>query len=636
MPDLSTYLRQSSLTYSDVVRDLTVYVNSLPDGSKPKDLFLGSEGKLIIDYLAAEHSDIAYKIIMGFCENYLLYANKTENIIANAESKGYNVPRGRNPILRITYVSNNANPIQYLDQVGTVEDYGLYALNKITEVEVGAQITLDVVIGERKIMNYTVTDPEQLVYRFTNPKVSDDLRVYVGESDLAVDHTTDPVQALYGKLCVMTNSYGSIDLLDFSSLEAAQDYVINKDYQIDAQTVLKVEYIELTSIKYEGAIGTFSLGTISSVVQTSVGSTSATPVEVQKNAMLYMQTHNRVVARRDYKKVTQLHVPGILNVNDIDFSPATVAVTYVMKSGLPMNEAEYAELITYLNQSRAAGIPLPYILNSNAVTLTLNASISLSSYVESETLTQKIEAEYANYSYQPGIMLDFNELEENCEHINNVQVVRYSFNPVDYPAGAYCPLGTVIQPGDDNAYVASAYAYSTGDAEPIWPIYPGGTILDGSITWKCVPFEDAPMWEPNTVLNQGQVRLPSVANGFAYEVVAAEYFTGSIEPTNEGYDADILWKLLPYDSTAENWMPNVALPYGAVRNFTTIEGYSMVVAGFRKKAPNIEPEWNTENQHTIVGDILFMRVPLSGGVIAKGAELQMPWNSYLVLDCKIN
>lgn len=634
MPDLSTYLRQSSLTYSDVVADLTNYVNSLPDGSKPKDLFLGSEGKLIIDYLAAEHSDIAYKIIMGFCENYLLYANKLENIIANAESKGFNALRGTNATLNITYISAYSNPIGYLDQVGTIEDYGIYSLEDRDNIHVGDQITLKCVIGTRKDLTYTVNDPEQLVYRFTEPKVSDHLRIYI-DSVGPINYTTNPVEALYGKLCVMTNSYGSIDLLDFSSMEAAQDYIENKDYQILQQSTIQVQYIEYATIKYEGAIGTFTLGSLSNLLQTSVGTAPSTPVEIQKNAMLWQQTQARVVARRDYKKVTQLHVPGIMNVNDMDYSPATVAVTYVTKDGMPMTKEEYDDLIVYLNKTRTAGIPLPYIVPSNAVTLILNAHVSLLNYVDASVLTTKIQKEYDYYTYQPGIELPFNDLEENCEQLENVQVVRYSFNSIQFPAGQYCPLGTVIQPGNGNAYIACTYAYSTGDDEPTWPTTLGTYKEDGTVKWMCVPFEEAPYWEPAKVMNEGQIRLPSTANGFAYEIQAASYYTGSVEPEGEGYDGDIYWRQTIYDSTAPMWQADTEVNYGDIYNFTTVEGYSFVASGVRKRAPITEPEWTTEDSYQLVGDILFMRVPLEANFIAKDAVLSMPWNSYLVMTCNL-
>lgn len=217
MPDISTFLRQSSLTYADVEADIYRYIDNLPEGSKPKDLFRGSEGKLIIDQLAACHSDMAYKIIVGFCESYLLYANKIEDIIANAESKGYNVSRGENATVLCTFIPDSSSTISYLDQIGTVDEYGLYSLESKTLVS-GVATTIKAVIGTLNTLSYTVLNVNELVYRFTSSNISDDIRIRVdGET---IEFSTEPMRALYGYLVAMTNSFGSVDLLDFSHLSS--------------------------------------------------------------------------------------------------------------------------------------------------------------------------------------------------------------------------------------------------------------------------------------------------------------------------------------------------------------------------------------------------------------------------------
>lgn len=762
MPDLSTFLRQSSLTYSDCQTDCFKYIDSLPEGSKPRDLFKGSEGRLIIDYLCAFHSDIAYKILVGYCENLLIYANKIENIIANAESKGYNATRGSNIQLLCTFIPDQTSTISYLDKVGEIEDLGIYSLES-KQIVAGEATSLTVVLGNLESTSYTVDDVNKLAYRFTASDISDDIKVSIDGK--VTEISTDPIQALYGMLVAMTNSYGSVDLLDFSNLsslatssvtvyngayslilntyytyklgnndvvytsepigydvvlysdtELSTQYGVvtkidivsksitvvgfsfgyvgtykeytpyyiyslnNKDYYlpgpieismpvyedssftvlfgtvtslykdsstcvisrvtpvsdrgyvINAGSIITLEYIKLEDIAYSGASGSFYLGTLTNIIQLSSGTSLESAVEIQQNTILHEQTRNTIVARRDAKKLTKLSkkiIPGILNTNDYDYSPSTVAVTYVLDSNLPMTQTQLVELNSYLSESRAAGIPMPYIVNSFNVNMKLNTSITTSNIINKEQLQSQVNTIFENYNNNPGISVDFNTLEKKICSINSVTVCRFQPIASDYIPDQYFDLGSFIIKGIDSAFLAVAYNYQSGETEPDWNNT--GLIEDGDLILKPIRWQYAQTWSTKNNLYIGQMVNPTVQNGHTYEVVAVKNRTGETEPAGAGYDKDIYWSQISYDKTAPYWAALNQTNYGDIVNISGNTDFSLVASGFRRKLDMHEPDWDKYSTSQVVNTstVRFERIPLAGDYIAKGANLILPWNSYL-------
>ena len=761
MPDLSTFLRQSSLTFSDCQTDCFKYVDSLPEGSKPKDLFKGSEGRLIIDYLCAFHSDIAFKVIMGFCENYLLYANKIENIIANSESKGYNVSRGNNLRLLCTFVPDQTSTIAYLDKVGEIENYGLYSLES-KQITAGEATSLSVVVGSLNSVTYKVEDASTLAYRFTASDISDDIKVYIDEK--VVNISTDPIQALYGLLVAMTNSYGSVDILDFSNLSSLstsevtmyngdyelvlddyytyklgnndvvytkepigidvdvyadkeltmaygkvddidnakhlivittfdgkytgtyreyteyytykldnKDYytpgplekgmlvyedasfvilfgtvsaiypdsktctisrmstVSDRDYIITAGTNIRLDYIKLEKIAYTGASGIFNIGTLTNIIQLSQGTVLENAVDIQKNTILHEQTRNTIVARRDAKKIVKLSkkiIPGVIDTNDYDYSPSTVAVTYVLDSHLPMSDVQKESLNQYLSECRAYGIPMPYIVNSFNVDMNLNVSVKTTTVVDKDDLQDNVDKIFFNYNNTPGVTVDFDMIEKKIEKLDSVEVSRFIPVASEYVPDQYVNLGSFIINGD-SAFMAAAYNYRSGKTEPIWQ--DTGTFEDGDLILQPVRWQYASTWSAENILYIGQQVNPTINNGHTYEVVGIKNKTSDTQPIGPGFDGDIVWSKTSYDSTSPYWTALNQTNYGDKVNLPGNTDYTLVASGFRRKADSTEPDWPRYGTSTVVASstIRYVRIPLAGGMIAKGATLTLPWNSYL-------
>lgn len=627
MPDLSSFLRQSSLTYTDIQNDCYKYLESLPEGSKPKDFFYGSEGRIIIDYLSAFHSDDAYKLLVAFCESYLIYANKIEDIIANAESKGYNCKRGSNPSLLIKFIPNSGYHVKYLDYVGSLGDSGLYALESKTFIQ-GESDTLKVVVGALKESEITVKSSQALVHRFLVANVSDDIRVSIDGN--VVNVSTIPINAINGDIVAITNSYGSVDIMDFRSLvnsnrEAPIEYPINVGTQI------KLEYIELDNVKYDDAIGTFTLGTIESTEQVATYTASESAIAIQKNTILHQQTQGKLIARRDAKKLTKLYIPGMINTNDYDYSPSTVAVTYVLNTGLPMSDTQYNELISYLISCRVMGIPMPYIVPSNKLSIALAVDLTTTAILDSQDIQAKIDKVFDDYEYECGTKLDFAKMEDSIKSLKNVQTARIRPIATVYQANSYIDLGSFILPGNGYAYMATAYLYRTAATEPNWPTKIGETVDDGLLTWETVKYEATQRWEANKNYMLGQTCNPTLANGYSYKVKQIQNLTGLTEPTNEGIDGDIEWALTTYVADAPLWTPSTQIDYGTIVNVSSTDAFSLVAKGFRKQMDVEPPVWNPEANVVESNSIRYARFPLEGQYISRTTKVTLPWNAYAVI-----
>ena len=364
-------------------------------------------------------------------------------------------------------------------------------------------------------------------------------------------------------------------------------------------------------------------------------------VSVQQNTILYQQTRNTAVARRDFKKLTKLQrkiIPGILNTNDYDYSPATVAVTYVLDTMLPMTSVQLTELYNYLSQCRVAGIPMPYIVNSFNVDMKLQVNLSTTGIVDTTILQNNVDTIFSKYNKNPGILIEFDTIEKQIESINSVENARFIPVKSDYVGGNYMTLGSfIIDEENSNAFLASTYNYRSGNTEPVWST--SGTITDGELILEPIRWQYAPSWSANNSMYIGQMINPTVSNGYTYQVVSVVNKTGSTQPTEAGNDGNIVWSITTYDSSAITWSANMQVNYGDIVNLSGNTSFSLVASGFRKTLDINEPVWADYKESLIVDtdSIRFIRIPLAvsnlGGVpknsIAKGAVLQLPWNCYL-------
>jgi len=60
-----------------------------------------------------------------------------------------------------------------------------------------------------------------------------------------------------------------------------------------------------------------------------------------------------------------------------------------------------------------------------------------------------------------------------------------------YPGAVAVALGTVCHPTAPNGFVYICSVAGTAAAEPVWPTALGGTVVDGTVTWRCHAYDFA-------------------------------------------------------------------------------------------------------------------------------------------------
>jgi|GEM_PF-6256373 len=100
--------------------------------------------------------------------------------------------------------------------------------------------------------------------------------------------------------------------------------------------------------------------------------------------------------------------------------------------------------------------------------------------------------------------------------------------------------GDLVEPTTPNGYVYQCtVAGTSGSSEPTWPTTIDDTVVDGTVTWKCLricePGDEARLpgmaaWQASTAYSQGDIVKPTTPNGFYYRCTVAGT-SDTAEPT---------------------------------------------------------------------------------------------------------
>ena len=160
-------------------------------------------------------------------------------------------------------------------------------------------------------------------------------------------------------------------------------------------------------------------------------------------------------------------------------------------------------------------------------------------------------------------------------------------------------LGELRRPTTANTYVYEVTtAGTTGATEPTWPVTPGSTVVNGTVTFTC---RGHAVWTAATVLALGDIRKPTASNNYWYEVTTAGA-TGNTQPT---WTTTVGSTVTEKDSTATAWAATTVLTAGAIRRPTVANGYLYEVTTGGTTA-GTQPSWPTTVGATVVnGTVTF-------------------------------
>lgn len=122
------------------------------------------------------------------------------------------------------------------------------------------------------------------------------------------------------------------------------------------------------------------------------------------------------------------------------------------------------------------------------------------------------------------IVSDYNRL--------NALNLRYKWQPSnDYRVGSIVTPKTIPATPDGGHYYKCTVAGISGTTEPSWPIANGGTVPDGTVTWK---ESGSIIWQKSYAYAVGDIVVPINNNGHYYKCTTAGT-SGANEPTKTAW-----------------------------------------------------------------------------------------------------
>ena len=626
------FIEANSLTYTEIQRDIQTFIDSLSEDERNgfKTLFEGTSSQILIELIAAKSSDEIYHIITSRSENLLYYCNRLDSATAIAQNNAYSVNRGSNIRLQVTMTPSETVLLSKLSSIAVAEDYDLIITEDLG-LTAGEEITFEAYLGKVNEQVLTADTEDLLVFRFTNPNISEQCVLYLNNQE--VPSTKNILEMLDDKYFLITNAYSGVDAIYLNS---------NTDFthRYTNGSELKLRYIEYENITLSSIDVESTYGDITNIVQLSGTINPETVASVRTNAQLYAETQNRIVARDDFQKVFQYSNPEILDAVGQDYSNAQVEVTYVKENGELLTDTEYQAAYDNLSSRRAYGIPM-CLLSHPDIMLNLNVTVILQLLTGNSALVPYyVRQVLANHELQLGALIDFSAIENELEGYSFVKTARVLPRSQAYQGNALLPEGTVIQPTTPNGklYVVRNPLFLTGQSAPSWPTQIGATVQDGDIIWttEAKSYTPQPEWQPEMSIRQESVVWVGSLANTQYRCTGFTYKTGATEPiwpTTLGQyisDGQILWVTVSKNITASAWTQNTITSKGTVINASYETEFSYQAINYIPRTPNEEPAWGTNLSLYTNKNIQYACINAEyDPTNAEASNIQLNWNQYV-------
>lgn len=524
----------TSISYNKLLEDGLTFLSKKDDWSKWKDLFEGSEGKIILEFLASKTAYEVIKMLYYWQENQLQYVSKRDSAIAVAQNYSYSAGRGTNKTVTITVVPNVETPI-YLPEfsvVGDCGDYDLILAEGVTfEKDVPVQITC--YIGNLNEQELNVPSEDLYTFRFTNSKISDVYKLYLNEDEVTT--TSDMLDMLNDNYFVISNALGGVDVIYLNSRPN-----FTQKYKTD--DILKIIYIEFAEVNYTTVDLLFDYGDIASFDSQTLTTSVEDTKSIQVNAPLFAWTQNRIVSREDFPdKMRQLH-PEILDTKGHDLNYPIVEVSYVMTDKVLLSGQTLANVEDTLSKLRTYGIPMTYIVAPAYLSIPIVATVYLEDNIPA-TFEPKdvVRQAFALHEYKLGEGLDLNSVKRDVMNNNYIKNIQLSLSSVNWSSSGDILLGTPYKPTnyEGKSYIARRFLYYTGAEEPNWPTEIGETVIDGDLILECQKIRGtySTPWLPNMEVGLHEYVRPKITYQFTPPVLKTQNGHILTKTNTDLYDA---------------------------------------------------------------------------------------------------
>jgi hypothetical protein len=495
----------SKISFTEIKKEYENYLASKPNAEQLSQFYLSSAGQTTIEIAAAYLAFLKYDSIVARRENYLPYAQTRGGIVAGGQTLGYSAFRGRNALLTITFTPSSSGVYPKFYNLGDVSGYGLILLEE-TVYNAGTPLTVQCVVGDILTDTLQATTDGASKFRFQEKRVSQDLRMYIGNDE--VDVSDEILDLLENKFVIQSNAIGSIDALYLNDPSAQFNFISGSQ--------INLQYIELRDLEFTASNVSLdeTEGTLTNVEITQIFQSAESNESIRLNAPLQNETKFTIRGRNDYQKLLLLSSPDFIAAGGRDTAVAAVVEAFALKSDLSvLSQIEKDNLVVDISANRPFGVQPPIIIDPVPYFLDLSIEISIEAGVTGDpnALIRDILAPYEKQLSQPEEIqkIDFKVLEAQITALDIVQISRILVSPATWVLENSYRRGAHVVPVVSTGFIyeASEFVRYSGNTEPLWPdpipllppqtgfLY-GQTIQDNDLVWVSI--------EENTNLQEWQ------------------------------------------------------------------------------------------------------------------------------------
>lgn len=587
---MSFIVNPSSVSQIQIKNDLINFLNAQGDALVWKDFFASSTGNIVIDLISGLGALLNYNVIAARREAFLPYAQNRSSAIAASSSLGYSTFRGRNQIIDITFTPNTTGTLSKWTVLGTVKDQNIILLNA-TNVVSGTPVTARCIVGTINTQSLTVTSTGPSLFRYTQPNVSADIRLFLNSTEVALSEKT--LDLINGKFVAITNVYDSVDVSYLNLDTAPVQYIVND--------VLQLRWIALTTSTFSFTAEdiAFTSGTFTSFSTFALYQAPELIDSIKINAPLANETQFVIRGRKDYLKTFRLSDSSIIDTSGEDVSAAVVRLYYIRTLLNLFTSTEKDALLELISSYRPFGVQPPLITDPDINFLKLAISVTLNPDVGTVSPSTDVSTILDSYRKKLGSSIIFADLERLINNLSYIKITRIKFNPSTWVGSTTYRRGVHVKPTSPGSKIfeMKRHLYRSASLEPTWPTVGGPNydanlgelVTDGRIVWECVlkPCESVGVWTSNKIYNIDELVIPtgtisdlSLVNK-AFKVVDFINLSGS--------DVNCLTASITYGGTTFT-----AVNCGLVGNSITLNFDGT------KTVATVVSDWNTANPSNTV------------------------------------
>lgn len=598
----------TSLSVNQLKADLKIWAKSLPDYNKYKLFYEDEAGEILFTVIAGFAAYCAYNDLVSSKETFLNYCVNRNSAIGITSAYSYNAFRGKNIHVSLRITPNKTLILTKYDQIGVA---GGLAISPVANYNIiaGQPITIECVIGDILSLNLLAPNEKLYIFRYAQSKISEDIKLELNGIEVPI--TTNIKNMLKDYWYVQSNAFGGVDAyyLNQSLINPIYPYTTG-----DTLTLTYIKHQNLTNFNFPDDIKLIAdLGAIDDLhIDTAIINNFITVESIESikiNGPIHNETGDTVKSREDYPKFFKIlnseftdtssrdvYLP-VIYLGRVRAIPAFLDLSYVKSDDKLLTTLEQNALLTKLIAAgaRTHNIPDPEIIKPKKVDLKLNLTLTAKPNQDTSTITDDLIS-ILNYYYDERNIKRFRQRKFN--YIFNLNDLEHDIERLSYIKIARAEIFT----------------------KP---------------------------WATSTNFKRGEFILPTVANGYMYEVINDTYQVSGLYNNNVGLSStgtQPIWSTTPNQFVYEGvsaWTDNTNYSLGTIvkanSTFTNFL-YRVKQAG---TSSSIEPSWNAipntlNTDNNIIWEVISP-YEVTTKLVYKTHRLNqiqfnLDWNEYFVFN----